>query len=205
MRSAHWMAAAALTLSTAGSAWAMGDGLVPSDAGLWPRWQGRLSVGTYSPTLRPDAMNADTQGLKVGGASLFSDYYFARRYHGVGSASGFRATSGVFFGSRSSSLLALTPSSTLAGSAFSIDRRSVGLWTGSPAADAADPVPYVGLGYTGLAGKGAWGFSADLGLMALNPGSAVKLGKVFTGQSLDDALRDMRLSPVLQLGVSYSF
>jgi hypothetical protein len=38
--------------------------------------------------------------------------------------------------------------------------------------------------------------------MALNPGSGLRLGR---GQSLDDVVRDMRLTPVLQLGVSYSF
>jgi len=66
-------------------------------------------------------------------------------------------------------------------------------------------VPYFGFGYTGLPSKAGWGFSADLGVMALNPGSAVKLGRVFGGQNLDDVLRDMRLSPLVQLGVSYSF
>ena len=43
-------------------------------------------------------------------------------------------------------------------------------------------------------------------MVSLSPGTAVKLGKVFTGnQALDDTVRDMRWSPVLQLGVSYSF
>ena len=50
------------------------------------------------------------------------------------------------------------------------------------------------------------GHKADVGVMALNPGSAVKLGRVVGGnQSLDDVLREMRLSPLVQVGVSYSF
>jgi len=54
--------------------------------------------------------------------------------------------------------------------------------------------------------KGGWGFSADLGLLALNPASAVRFGRSLgAGQSLEDTLREMRLSPVLQLGASYSF
>ena len=66
--------------------------------------------------------------------------------------------------------------------------------------------PYLGIGYTGLSSKGGWGFSADVGVVALSPRSTVKLGRVLGGtQSLDDVLRDMRLSPLLQLGVSYSF
>jgi hypothetical protein len=150
-------------------------------------------------------MNIDSQGLKVSGASLLGDYYFSRTLRGVGSASGFRATSGLFIGTHSSSLLLGSTSASLGGKAFNVDRRNVGMWSMSTSTDgSADQgaVPYVGVGYTGLAGRGGWGFSADLGVMALNPGSAVKLGH---GQSLDDALRDMRLSPLLQLGVSYSF
>ncbi len=202
MRSARWVAAATLVLSTAGSAWGAGDGLMPSDASLWPQWQGRLALGTLSPAAHPDAMNLDSQGLRLGGASLLGDYYFSRSWRGVGSGSGFRATSGVILGSRSSNLLTATPSANPPGRAFNIDRRSVGVWgLQTPGDSGNDPVPYVGLGYTGLAGKGSWGFSADLGVMALNPGSAVKLGR----QGLDDSLRDLRLSPMVQLGVSYSF
>lgn len=208
MRSAHWVAAAAMLMGTAGSAWAVGSGLVPTDTNLWPRWQGRLALGTYSPALHPDAMNPESQGLKLGGASLLGDYYFSRSLRGPGSGGGFRATSGLFVGSRSTSLLWTSPAASLGGRAFTVDRRGLGAsGIASPVDPNADPgaVPYVGVGYTGLAGKGAWGFSADLGVMALNPGSAVKLGRVFTGQSLDDTLRDMRLAPLVQLGVSYSF
>jgi hypothetical protein len=202
MRSARWVAAATLVMGTAGSAWGAGDGLMPSDASLWPRWQGRLALGTLSPAAHPDAMNLDSQALRLGGASLLGDYYFSRSLRGVGSGSGFRATSGVILGSRSSSLLTAAPSGSFTGRAFNVDRRTLGMWgLQSPADTGNDPVPYVGLGYTGLAGKGSWGFSADLGVMALNPGSAVKLGR----QGLDDSLRDLRLSPMVQLGVSYSF
>lgn len=205
MRSAYWLAAAALTMSAGGNAWALGDGLVPSGATLWPRWQGRLALGTYSPAAHPDTMNIDGQGLKIGGASLLSDYYFSRTLRGIGSASGFRATSGLFIGTRSTSLLLGTASASLGGRPFNVDRRTVGIWGMSNTADSnvdQAAVPYVGLGYTGLAGRGKWGFTADLGVMALKPDSAVKLGH---GASLDDALRDMRLSPLLQLGVTYSF
>ncbi len=205
MRSACWLAAAALTMSTGGSAWALDDGLVPSVASLGPQWQGRLALGTYSPIAYPDAMNIDSQGLKISGASLLGDFYFSRTLIGVGSASGFRATSGLFIGTRNASLLLGTPSAGLGGRPFNMDRRTVDVWGMSNTADSNGdqaPVPYVGLGYTRLARRDGWGFSADLGVMALKPGSAVKLGN---GASLDDALRDMRLSPLLQLGVTYSF
>ena len=42
--------------------------------------------------------------------------------------------------------------------------------------------------------------------MALNPGGVVRFGRnLGGGQTLEETLRDMRLSPMLQLGVSYSF
>ena len=37
-------------------------------------------------------------------------------------------------------------------------------------------LPYVGIGYTGLSARGGWGFSADLGVVALTPGSTVRFG-----------------------------
>lgn len=205
MRSACWLTAAALTMSTGGSAWAVGDGLMPSATSLWPRWQGRLALGTYSPTAHPDAMNIDSPGLKISGASLLGDYYFSRTLTGLGSASGFRATSGLFIGTRYTSLLLGTPSASLGGRPFNVNHRTVDVWGMSNTADSNGDqaaVPYVGLGYTRLAGRDGWGFSADLGVMALKPGSTVKLGH---GASQDNALRDMRLSPLLQLGVTYSF
>jgi hypothetical protein len=209
MRSAHWVVAAGLAAASSGAAVAA-EGLVPSASNPWPRWQGRLLVGTETALIQAGPLSYGSSGLKVGSASLLGDYYFARSIRGAGSAGGFRATSGVFLGARSSSsLLSTAPAQGLSGRAFNVDRRSInGLSVGNSADNGADPtpVPYLGLGYTGMAGKGGWGFSADLGVMALSPGSAVKLGRVFNGgQGLDDALRDMRLSPMLQLGVSYSF
>jgi hypothetical protein len=64
----------------------------------------------------------------------------------------------------------------------------------------------VGIGYSNLWGTSGWSFSADLGVVSQNPANAVRFGRVFGGsQGLDDVVRDMRLAPVVQLGVSYSF
>lgn len=208
MRSAHWLMAAVVTCSAAGGAWGIeGDGLVPKSA-PWPRWQARLSLGT-APALSADPMSADGIATKLSGATVLSDYYFTRSLPRLGDSGGFRATSGMFLGTRSGSLLSTGPGTGLGGRAFSVDRRTLGglKLPGLPdaAADGSGAVPYFGVGYTGLPSKGGWGFSADLGVMALNPASAVKFGRVFGGQNLDDVLRDMRLSPLVQLGVSYSF
>jgi len=211
MRSAHWMAAATLALGSVSPAWALeGDGLIlHSQRAEWPRLQGRLSLSTSTPLWRADAMNADTSNLQVSGLSVMGDYYFTRALGNARDAGGFRATSGLLVGARSTSLLSTLPTAGLTGRAFSFGRSIGGLGlVGTDVAAQSDPatVPYFGVGYTGLSGRGGWGFSADIGLMALSPGSAVKLGRVLSGnQSLDDVLREMRLSPLVQVGVSYSF
>jgi hypothetical protein len=202
MRAALWIA----TTLVAGAPWcgalAMeGDGLTP-----WPRWQGRLSLSTSAPGQNAERLPANSTGLAVRSFSLMGDYYFAGPVLTSASVGGFRATSGLIVGARASSALS---GSSVSGRAISFDRRSVA-WTsplsGAELAPEAGAAPYLGVGYTGLSSKGGWGFSADIGIMAFNPGSTVKLGRVFGGgQSLDEVVRDMRLSPLVQMGVSYSF
>jgi hypothetical protein len=64
-------------------------------------------------------------------------------------------------------------------------------------------VPYLGVGYSSASLRRGWGFAADVGLMALSPGT---VGGAFSGQrSTEEVLRDLRLTPTLQLGVTYSF
>ena len=66
--------------------------------------------------------------------------------------------------------------------------------------------PYLGVGYSSMVAKSGWSFTADLGVVSRSPGNVVRLGRVFNGgQSLDEVVRDMRLAPHVQLGVSYSF
>lgn len=66
--------------------------------------------------------------------------------------------------------------------------------------------PYFGIGYAGNGARGDWGFSADIGLAAQNPGAAARLGRVFSGGvDLGDALRELQLQPMVRLGVTYSF
>jgi hypothetical protein len=204
-KSSTWMLAGAMALtSTAGLA-ADGDTAASPDQLLWARWQGRLSLGSTAPAWR---LGIESPSFKVTGASLMGDYYFKPSLAPVGALGGFRATSGLIFGSRSS-LNTGQPASLAAGNAFSIGSRLFGtapLPNGSDAAGDAATVPYLGVGYTGLQARGGWSFSADLGLVAQSPGNAVRLGRVFSGtQSLDDVVRDMRLAPLLQLGVSYAF
>jgi hypothetical protein len=174
-----------------------------------PRLQGRVRLGMDTQAGALDISGSSGNQARLSGASLLGDYYFSRHSERVGDASGFRATTGVFLGSRLGLWGGHAPAA-LNSSLYSVERHSFSLLGPPQAGDGASQdsgtVPYLGLGYSGTSLKGGWGFSADLGLMALNPGSAARLGRAFGGgQSLDDLLRDLRLSPVLQLGASYSF
>jgi hypothetical protein len=175
--------------------------------GLTLPWlQGRVTLG-MSVEASATALPGNTS--RLGSASLLGDYYFSRAGVREGEASGFRATSGVFLGSQLG-MWGGHAQGTLSSGLISIERHSFSLLALPPSAEGASQegstVPYLGLGYSGVSLKSGWGFSADLGLMALNPGNAVRLGRVFGGgQSLDAALRDVSLSPIVQLGVSYQF
>ena len=173
------------TFAHAGS----GEGLkTPLDHSAWEGLKGRLSFGTTA-AFQAELGNPASEPLRIHSLSLMGDYYLSRPW--LGSVGGLRATSGLMLGSRGA----------LWSSPASIDRRSSLGVMADGSTDHNGTVPYLGVGYTGLSSKGGWGLSADLGLMALNPRSATKLGN----QSLDDTMRDLRFTPLLQLGVQYSF
>ena len=187
MRKTVWNLAAVIVLIATPAMALEGDSLsLNPDQLPWARWQGRLSLGNATP-------------IKVSSASLMGDYYFGRSLVGAG---GFRATSGLIFGPRTT--LATGQPGPAAGGAFSIGSRLFGQsampYTSDTSGDNAT-LPYLGLGYTGLSARSGWSFSADLGLVAQTPGGI----KVIRSQALDDAVREMRLAPLLQLGVSYAF
>lgn len=171
-----------------------GQGLDPSGSDwLAGQWQARIELNhglTHSSY--PDSYNiaAPTHGLQRPGLSVLGDFFFKSPSTQAPTAalSGFRATSGLMVGPRQ-----FGPSVSPA--AFSDGKY----------ADTG-PVPYFGVGYTDLPSRTGWGFSADFGWMAMSPRSAVKFGSAIASPlSIDDLLRDLRLSPLIQLGVSYSF
>ena len=62
-------------------------------------------------------------------------------------------------------------------------------------------VPYLGLGFSGALWRNSLAVTADVGMVA-----GGSLGKALLGnQGVERALRDLRLAPVLQLGVRYTF
>lgn len=189
-------AAFLLLPASLGVAAADGQGLsVDPERLAWPVVQARLQVGAEA--LAHGLGSADGATLRPRSAALFGDYYVSKPYFGT--SGGMRLTSGVVVGPRGAVFGPGQATAASGGFAFSSISRPLG----SGFAEAGGELlawPYLGVGYSGGSLRGGWGFSADLGLAAQNPG-VLRLGS----QALDESLRDLRLTPVLQLGVSYRF
>jgi hypothetical protein len=160
-----------------------GSGLAPSQAEIspWASLQWRV-IPSSLPALAPQASRDGPRGLL--GSALVADLYLSPSGLGPRFQGGLRATSGLMAGGPTSQ-----PGLTL-----------------SRANTASMPLPYLGLGYSGLHSPTGWGLTADLGLVAATPG-AIRFGRssFASGPALEDAVRDLRLTPVLRLGVSYAF
>lgn len=126
-------------------------------------------------------------------ARLFGDYYLTGPGFGAGQVDGgLRLTSGLAFGRSLSSLSLAAPGA------------SDGLALGRNAPSVAQP--YLGLGYSSLAPRAGWAFSADIGLGRWAPADRPRLGPGGPSDSqVERLLDDLRLSPVIQLGVRYAF
>jgi hypothetical protein len=181
----------------------------PGADALWPQWQARVALqlstlqnyGQANP-----GMQLGSRSLQ--GGALLGDYYFARPFFG-----NFRASGGVVVGSLAGLPAGVfTPNSPAATSvAVSLlggaaGTASSGLTSNGNSSngtgagtDSPQAAPYLGLGFTGAAWHNRVSFSADLGLVSDRPRA------LFGNQGMDNALRDMRLSPVMQLGLRYSF
>ncbi len=199
------LAAGSLLLFTA-HANAEGNGLkaaVGDD--LWPRWQVRV-LATPSFSLWRHAASEYHAAAREhhDSLSLLGDYYFSRQPVDTSVAGGFRATSGLIIGPLGSHVLSAFGSSSRTSLGAGIARSG---WPDSGALSTRlDTSTYLGVGYTNISAKSGWGFSADIGVVASNGGSAARFGRASNvGQSLDEQLREMRLSPLLNIGVSYSF
>ena len=164
-----------------------------------PRWQARLQLSSIDGTL--DAAAPHLGGSRVLSANLLGDYYLT----GSGSSTlrgGLRATGGMLLGplsmSQSSGGLALGNGPVSAG------RRSL-LLTGLDAysLEPSANLSYIGIGYTGHANNSGLAFSADFGLMS-GSYSNLRLGRT-SAQGFEDAMRDLRFKPLLQLGLSYNY
>ncbi len=162
------------------------------------RWQARLQLSSADTSA--DA-TPRLGGSRILSANLLGDYYLTTS--GLsGVSGGLRATGGVLLGataiSQSSSGLAL------GGGLLSAGRRSVSLSRlDNESLGPGSSLSYVGIGYTGRLEGSGLAFSADLGLMSGNLGG-LRLGRS-AAQGFEDAMRDLRFKPLLQLGLAYSY
>lgn len=166
-----------------------GEGLQVDPATLWPTWQARITL------TMGDAPFGGARTLRQ--AALLGDLYLIT--HGDGPDSrwrgGLRATSGVVAGG-----LGLAGTVSLA--PWSTQLQSLA----EPAVTELPFRAYLGLGYSGLSERAGFSVSADLGLVARQPGAASELGRALLGRrGLDSALRQLDLSPMVRLGLNYSF
>lgn len=208
MRKTTWMLGgliSLISLAAVPSLAADGIGLAPNGE-PWARWQGRLSFGTSPPLWHAGLADPDSQAVRLNRMSLMGDYYVTTSLIGASGIGGLRATGGVILGPRGQLWAGHAVGS---GNGFSIGSQPFGPsampYANDPGSDTV-ALPYVGLGYTGLSVHSGWRFSADLGLVAQSPGNASRLGRALGGgQNLDDAVRDLRIAPLLQVGASYAF
>ncbi len=188
-----------LALGCAGSTLAQGLG-VRWDNTLGSQLQTRVRLGSTTVAAMPQLSINSNSNFTLPTGMVFGDYFFRSREPSGG---GFRATTGWMLRSRN---LSLADAGTPAASASTGYPRISSLAAVDAPADAPTAQPYFGVGYSGWSGKTGVSFSADLGLAAQSTGSVVRLGRVLNGsRTLDDVLREMRLQPLLQLGVNYSF
>jgi hypothetical protein len=170
----------------------------PADSDANPRWQARLQLNSADAG---SDVTPHLGGSRLLSANLLGDYYLTSS--GFSSLrGGLRATGGLLLGplsmSQSSGGLALGSGPVSAG------RRSLvvsGLdaYSLEPSAN----LSYVGIGYTGRVHRSGFAFSADFGLMSGSVGS-MRLGRS-SAQGFEDAMRDLRFKPLLQLGLAYSY
>lgn len=161
------------------------DGTEPA----WPTWQMRVNVGL--------GRTADGGMTTLRQAALLGDYYLHRHGGDVGRPAwqgGFRATSGLLIGRLGLSMSGRTGSASLTTVRDDSGEVEREVW------------PYIGFGYSGLAPRGGWGFSADLGIALRQPAAAPELGRALLGlRGWESALRGFDPLPMVQLGVRYSF
>lgn len=164
-----------------------------------PRTERRLQLGPVQLGLMVNEPGATAR------AQLFGDYYLTGPGFGQGDiAGGLRLTSSLVIGPAGGPRRAtqgLPP--VRLGEGLRV-ASSVRLGPDTDTGRVA--LPYLGLGYTSLSARDGWGFSADIGLGGVAPSERFRLGRSGpTAAQVENVLNGLRLTPVLQLGVSYAF
>lgn len=130
-------------------------------------------------------------GSRLLAAQLMGDYYL------IGQGNGLRVSGGLMVGPASLTGTGLAP--TRPGLLGVGVRRLLG-----NSDEERIHQPYLGLGYSRF--SSSWGFTADLGVAVRGGGSGLRTdSSAAFAQSLDDSLRRLQWTPMVQLGLSYRF
>lgn len=197
-------------LCAAGLAVADGGLKVGAQGGFWSDVQTQLRINAVvvetAPPLLGYTASAGWSGYAPAAASVGGDYYFSKNLvDPAAPPSGFRASGALLIRQPGVSLSDLAWSSR-ATTSLALPLRQAYMPLADPGGQTMSAMPYLGIGYSDYSLKSGWGFWADIGLVVQSPGNALDVGRVMSGtQSLDDLVRELRLSPMLQLGVNYSF
>lgn len=185
---------------------------LPAGFGLWPAWPSSLHLSaTALDNVPRDGtwLSSSPPGARApAGLSLTGDYYFlGDRLATPDWRSGLRASSVLLVRQPGVSVTDLALSSRAIASGSSLARPlGAGALHTDTTSESYSTLPYLGIGYSGMSVKSGWGFWADVGLVVQSPGGALGLGRVLAGsQGVDELLRELRLAPMLQLGVNYAF
>jgi hypothetical protein len=197
-------------------------GAADADTGLKVDAVGGFWSGAQT-NVRLNAARQETSPLQLGyqattglygpaplAATLAVDYYFSKDIADARQPdTGFRATSALLIrqpGVSLSDLAWSSRSSASFGVPMHLALPSVAPAVSDPSAYGFSTMPYLGIGYSDISLKSGWGFWADIGLVVQSPGGALGLGRVLSGtQGVDELMRELRMSPLVQLGVNYSF
>ena len=197
--------------AAAGLAAADGGLKIAAPGGFWSDVQTRLRFNAVVveplPRLSGYAATTDQYGRTPLAASLTSDYYFGANDQAAATLppSGFRASGSLLIRPPGVPLSDVAWSSR-AGAGLGLPRWQTGPALGDGGGAQTSALPYLGVGYSDYSLKSGWGFWADIGVVAQPPGQALGMGRSLGGsQGVDELVRELRLSPMLQLGVNYSF
>lgn len=176
------------------------DGIVPpADVELWPSLRARITVQTAAVSpLSLSGLADGNQGLR--GGAVLGDFVFAEPSFGS-----FRATSGVVFGSHAGApQFSITAPGTASRLGVTVNQGRT-LPTAAQG-DGWQASPYLGLGFSSPLGDSGFSLSADLGWVAEAAGPEKNLLRAPLGvQGSDKQRRELRLSPLLQFGMRYTF
>jgi len=184
-----------------------GQGLALKGQTQWRQWEGRIGAVIDRPInpVRDSFVLAQPMqaGLQMRSMHVLSDYY-------VGG--GFRATVGLVSGESGQAWW----SSGDTGGGLNLSLQHIDS-LGAPVGlgqqrglTLPQPNAYVGAGYsTRLSGQQqseAWHLNADFGLINTSGANGTSLSRILQGdRTLDEAIRTMRMRPVVKVSVGYAF